>query len=189
MKKKYMIKVLQCDYIENTYRLRYLSEEALPYKKYDRIIVKDAENNIHSITINKLTKNTLNIFMNAQYKNSIMGDITMELLFSPLTSIEGALEIMRITQVFPSCHYDEVIAYQEENNHVSLLIHLKYFHRTMKLVLFDVQESQFIDYQMNNVMIQLDFWYHTDGIEVEIDSMEGLNGTLICKRVKAEWID
>lgn len=188
MTKESNIRILDCIKVQDAYHLTYKSEEVLNYNNYDLLMVKDSQKQSFIITLKSIEKNVLEVYMSVQYEKSIVGNVQAQLLFSPLTSIEGALEIIKITKMFPTCHYDKIIAFQEQNNDLILVIELIHVNKKMKLTLCNIKENQLTNYNQNNIILQLDFRNHHDDIEVEIDSIEGLHGTVICSNVKAEFV-
>ncbi|MGY3791254.1 Imm50 family immunity protein [Aquimarina sp. 433] len=188
MTKESNIKVLDCFKVQDAYHLTYESEEVLTYNNFDILMARDSQNQSFIITLKSIEKNVLEVYMSVQYEKSIIGNIKAQLLFSPLTSIEGALEVIKITKMFPACHYDKIVAFQEQNNDIILVIELTHVNKKMKLTLCGIKENELKGYTQNNIILQLDFRNHQDGIEVEIDSMEGLHGTVICSNVKAEFV-
>jgi len=185
------IKIISCNLRQDHfpyYLIEYQAKNHLSYQKGDNIWIIDTENMQSIVTVRSVKDYTAEIYMSKQYENTIIGNIKVWLLFSPITSIEGASEIMKVTEVFPPCHYEKIVSFIERENEISLQIFLEMDNRTMELCLSNIEENRLVDYEDENIILQLDFSYCDNGIKIDIDSITGLSGTVVCKKITAQWI-
>ena len=185
------INILSCNLKQNNftyYLIEYQAEKILPYQKGDNIWIIDTKNMKFIATVRNVKDYTAEIYMSKQDENAIIGNIKTWLLFSPITSIEGASEIIKITEVFPPCHYESILSFTEIENKISLQIFLERHNLTMELSLSNIVENTLMDYEESNIISQLDFDYCGNEIRVKIDSETGLHGSVICKKIATRLI-
>ena len=187
---KQHIKILSCLKQDSLsyYLIEYQADKTLTYRNGDNIWITDTENMQFIATIRNVKDYTAEIYMSKQYENTIIGDITTWLLFSPSISIEGASEIIELTKGFPPCHYENILSFTETENRLLFHISLETYNRIMELCLSNISENKLVDYEEMNTILQLDFSYCENGIKVNIDSIEGLNGTVVCENIEARLI-
>jgi len=188
-KEERTIQILSCELQNDNfpyYQIKYQSEKILPYKSYDNILIIGAKNRGFIATIKNIENYTLDLYISHSDEEYMIGEIETQLVFSPITSIEGAAEIIKLTETFPPCHYENILSFEEKKEKITLLISLESHQKIMELCLLDIIESHLKNYDTVNTILQLNFYYHKIGIALEIDSMAGLEGIVICKRVVAQ---
>ncbi|MDR2918412.1 MAG: immunity 50 family protein [Tannerella sp.] len=188
---KQSIEVLSCDLKHDIfpyYLIKYQADKPLSYRNYDNIWIINTEERQFIATVRNVKDYSMELYISQEYESSMIGNIKTWLLFSPTVSIEGASEIIKLTETFPPCHYENILSYITTKDKIELQISIETHNRTMELHLFDLVENNLKNYEETNIIFQLVFSYCDNGIRVEIDSETGLNGTVICKRIIARLI-
>jgi hypothetical protein len=133
------------------------------------------------------------LFTSPEYESRLLEAWQLEMIFSPLNSIEGAQVVIDTLGYFPPFHYDELTNVKLENadhdnraENLSLTITHTFTDGLEQPLDFSFEGTQFKSIsptEKSNVCLQLGFAYEDEQIDVKLDVISGFAATFLCRKV------
>jgi len=144
-------------------------------------------------TVVDCSSDSILLYTSPQYESSLMNTRQLERLFSPLTSIEGAQNVINKFGFFPPFHYDEITKVRMEaaglhGNQKNLSVTIMHtsaggLEQPIALYFEDIQQEKISPAEEYNICLQLSLAYEDDQIRVELDAVSGFEASFICRKM------
>lgn len=150
-------------------------------------------------TVVDCSTDSILLYTSPQYESSLMNTRQLERLFSPLTSIEGAQNVIDKFGFFPPFHYDEITKVHMEDaglhgNQKNLSVTIRHTSaggpkQPIALYFEDIQQEKISPAEECNICLQLSLAYEGDQIRVELDAVSGFEASFLCRKMIVQFHD
>ncbi|MGO4183494.1 hypothetical protein AB4Z17_20150 [Paenibacillus sp. TAF43_2] len=150
-------------------------------------------------TVVDCSPDSILLYTSPQYESSLMNTRQLERLFSPLTSIEGAQNVIDKLGFFPPFHYDVITNVRIEvaelhGNQKNLSVTIRHtsaggLEQPIALYFEDIQHEKISTAEECNICLQLSHTYEGDQIRVELDAVSGFEASFLCRKMSAQFHD
>lgn len=150
-------------------------------------------------TVVDCSTDSILLYTSPQYESNLMNTRKFERLFSPLTFIEGAQNVIDKFGFFPPFHYDEITKVRMEaaglhGNQKNLSVTIRHtsaggLEQTIALYFEDIQHEKMSPTEECNICLQLSLAYEGDQIRVELDAVSGFEASFLCRKMIVQFHD
>jgi hypothetical protein len=173
----------------------YISEQSISLYTADRITVSYVNNETYYAIVIKTGSDADGdyIVLHHLYKKGIHnGVLEIKRTFSPMISIDGAKDLISLYEYWPSFHDDEITLVKMENDEISIdiLMHTKPNNTDVEyrisLIFTGIESMQLEGWYSCNIILDIEFEYVDDNINVSISGSLGLAGSIVCRNISVE---
>lgn len=190
------IEIIRFDKIDyDWYKIYYYSSEPTEIQSADRIKLIYSKKEVIFATVIRTDEDEEGKFLVLHlWNNSILciGQVNIELIFSPRKSIKGADSFIELYEYWSSFHDDVIKEVKMNNEGITMIISMearsdKIAEHEVILKFKQIENMDLQDWYSCNIIFNIDFEYkQQDYIEVEICSSLGLSGSILCKDISVE---
>ena len=189
------VRIIEFNKIEyDYYKIYYYSREQIDVQDADRIKLIYYVNEVCFASIVRTGEDEKGKFLVVHlWNNSTLqiGEVSVELIFSPRKSIKGVDLCIELFEYWSSLHDDVIKEVKMDCDGLAMTIHMearpdKAVEHDITLKFKQIESMDLHDWCSFNIIFNIDFEYKQNYIEVEICSSSGLRGSILCKDISIE---